>query len=237
MLKKKQTKRLTKLERLSAQLHAEIIDLKKTTATSTANIDRILKQTSESIDRVTKETSQSIDKVTKETSQSIDRAIKETSQTIDRVSKETSENIGRVEKQWGNVASNLGDVAEDFFYNGLEFRKKLGDIKFDDIFRNVDDINHKEYDIVLKNGKTIGLIEVKHKLHPNDVAHFINDTMPAFKSAYTLAQRLDVVGAVAGLAVPKDAKDLAEKHGLFVLTQSGKNLRTANSKGFTPKRY
>lgn len=193
MIKKKPTKRLTRLEKLSERLHLEIIDLKKTQ--------------------------------------------KQTSENIDWMAKETTENINRVEKQWGSVASNLGDVAEDFFYNGLEFRKRLGEIKFDDISRNVDDINHREYDIVLQNGKTIGLVEVKHKLHSNDVTKFVNEIIPAFKSAYTLAQKLDVVGAMAGLAVPKDAKNLAEEHGLFVLTQSGKNLRSVNSKDFTPKRY
>lgn len=176
-------------------------------------------------------------KTQKRTTESIDRMTKQTSENIDRMSKETTENINRVEKQWGNVAGNLGDVAEDFFYNGLEFRKRLGGIRFDDISRNVDDIHHREYDIVLTNGKTIGLVEVKHKLHPNDVTKFVNETMPAFKQSFTLAQKLDVVGVVAGLAVPKDAKNLAEEHGLFVLTQSGKNLRSVNSKDFTPKRY
>lgn len=176
----------------------------------------------------------------KQSDKEVRELIKKSTENIDKMSErvaQTTENINRVEKQWGNVASNLGDVAEDFFYNGLEFRKRLGGIKFDDISRNVDDMHHREYDIVLTNGKTIGLVEVKHKLHPNDVTRFVNETMPAFKATYTLAQKLDVVGAMAGLAVPKDAKTLAEEHGLFVLTQSGKNLRSVNSKDFTPKRY
>jgi len=44
-----------------------------------------------------------------------------------------------------------------------------------------------------------------------------------------------ILGAVAGMNVPTDSYELAEKHGLLVLTQSGENITLVNPEGFNAK--
>jgi len=39
------------------------------------------------------------------------------------------------------------------------------------------------------------------------------------------------------MAVPATCKSMAEKMGLILLTQDGKNIKLLNSKGFEPKRF
>jgi hypothetical protein len=46
-----------------------------------------------------------------------------------------------------------------------------------------------------------------------------------------------IIGAVAGMRIPSDSYKLAEKNGLLVLTQSGKNIAVMNPEGFRPKEF
>ncbi|MFP4621922.1 MAG: hypothetical protein ACLFM7_11475 [Bacteroidales bacterium] len=41
-----------------------------------------------------------------------------------------------------------------------------------------------------------------------------------------------ILGAVAGMNVPTGSYELAEKHGLLILTQSGENITVVNPEGF-----
>jgi hypothetical protein len=66
----------------------------------------------------------------------------------------------------GGIASNQGSVAEEFFFNSLVSEPFLGDIKFDRITPQLV-VGRKgkqsEYDIVMVNGATVGIVEVKYK--------------------------------------------------------------------------
>ena len=142
--------------------------------------------------------------------------------------------LQKMSERLGGIGNNLGDVAEDFFYDGLNTKKRLGKIHFDDVARNVH-VKKGEYDIVLYNKDSVGVVEVKHKLHPDDVKKFAQVTIPLFKKELPQYAHLKTYGAVAGLSVPKDSRELAEKLGLFVITQSGDSLKTVNSAEFAPK--
>ncbi len=148
---------------------------------------------------------------------------------------QTDATLKKVADQVGGISNNIGDVAEDFFYRGLESRKRLGGVKFDDINHKVKDLKKNEYDIVLTNGKSVAVIEVKHKLHPNDVQKFVAKTIPAFTKAFNPFGQYEVLAGVAGLCVPDDSLKLATDNGLFVLSQSGRDMKFLNSKTFSPK--
>lgn len=160
-------------------------------------------------------------------------------QLLNRETNKTLEDVGRkldkIAEEVGGMSNNIGDVAEDFFYRGLELRKRLGGVKFDDINHKVKDLKKNEYDIVLTNGKSVAVIEVKHKLHPNDVQKFVVKTIPAFTKAFNPFGQYEVLAGVAGLCVPDDSLKLAMDNGLFVLSQSGRDMKFLNSKTFSPK--
>lgn len=143
--------------------------------------------------------------------------------------------LDQVAKEHGSLANNLGDVAEEAFYSGLENTKQLGSQKFTSIARNVRDFDGHEYDIVLRNGTTVAVVEVKHKVHPNDVRELMEKTIPAFRKSYPQYKDHKIYGGLAGLSFPTDARLDAEKQGLFVLAQNGRSVKVANSAGFKPK--
>ena len=92
-----------------------------------------------------------------------------------------------------------------------------------------------EFDIVLHNGKYFVVIEVKYKLHPDDVTDFLTRKLPKFRKLFHEYADKTLLVAVAGMSVPTDSYDLAEKNGLLVLTQSGDNITVMNPEGFDLK--
>jgi hypothetical protein len=145
--------------------------------------------------------------------------------------------LDKIAKEHGSLANNLGDVAEETFYTGLERSKRLGMQKFTKIARNVRDFKGNEYDIVLMNGSAVAVLEVKHKIHPSDVDEFVGKIIPAFRTSYPQYKDFKLYGGLAGMAFPTSAREAAEKHGLFVLTQNGQNIKLANSVDFKPKSH
>ncbi|MCF8304253.1 MAG: hypothetical protein K9I94_13335 [Bacteroidales bacterium] len=94
-----------------------------------------------------------------------------------------------------------------------------------------------EYDIVLHNSEVIVVIEVKYKVHPDDVEDFINRKLPNFKPLFKEYSDKELIGGMAGMSIPKASYELAAKHGLLVLTQTGENITVMNPDDFKPKHY
>lgn len=123
--------------------------------------------------------------------------------------------LDKIAKEHGSLANNLGDVAEETFYTSLESSKRLGSQKFTSIAKNVRDFKGNEYDIVLMNGSTVAILEVKHKVHQNDIQELVNKIIPAFRGSYPQYRDYKIFGGLAGLSFPPDARHDAEKKRAF----------------------
>ncbi len=161
-------------------------------------------------------------------------------QAIRLESRKVDRRFDRLARMAGNLMNNVGDAAEEFFYNGLEDRMELAGVHYDEIDRHIK--SHigplqGEYDIALYNGGAVGLVEVKHKLHKNDVRKFAEEAIPNFRQLFPTYEDHRIYGGMAGFSVPGEVRELAEGYGLVVLTQSGKEMRQVNSPGFTPRAF
>ena len=167
--------------------------------------------------------------------QETDRMFKETGKKFE----ETDRKIDRLAKLYGGVSENSRDVAEEFFRRGLEALNALFGIPYDQVARLEKRTRQLqgEYDIVLYNGEYMVVIEVKYKLHPDDVEDFLNRKLPAFKPLFPEYTDQKIIGAVAGMSVPADSYETAEKNGLLVLTQSGENISVMNPRDFVIKEF
>ena len=166
----------------------------------------------------------------------LDRIIDITKENT-RLMHETRVSLEKLEEQHGNLANNVADTAEDAFYYNLEDTKTLGQIKFDEVLRNVRDYNGKEDDVMMKNGKSDAVVEVKQKVHFKDIGDMLERVIPNFRKGFPQTEGKQVYGAIAGMSFPPDFKQKAEEAGLFVLTQNGKNIKVGNSRGFKPKAF
>ena len=150
---------------------------------------------------------------------------------------QTRLSLEKLEQQHGSLANNIADTVEDAVFYNLEKTKTLGGMKFSEVIRNMLDYSGREYDVVMKNGTSDVVVEVKHKVHENDIRDMLEKTIPNFKREFPGSQGKSIYGAIAGMSFPPDFIQKAQDAGLFVLTQNGKNIKLGNSRGFKPKAF
>ena len=161
-------------------------------------------------------------KKTDEQLRKTDEQIKKTDEELRNLFKKVDERLDRVAKQLGNISNNQGDVAEEYFVNSLKDTLKIGQLNFDYILANfkIEGKNIKdEYDILLVNGESVAIVEVKYKVHPNDLEKLprkINNlkSLPQYKG-------FKIYAGIAGFYVPDEVIESAKERGYFVLQRKG----------------
>jgi hypothetical protein len=153
----------------------------------------------------------------------------------DEQMKRTDEKLDRIGISLGNIGQNQGDVAEEFFFQSLIKDNHLGSIHFDDVVKNM--VKHRgqlqeEYDLVMTNGETIGIVEVKYKAHENDLDK-LDRKMRHFKKLFPIYRNYKQYGAIASFHINDDAKKEALRRGYFVLQRSGDLVHTESSEHLT----
>jgi len=141
----------------------------------------------------------------------------------DEQMKKTDEKLERIGITVGNMSNNQGDVAEEFFFNSLINDCHIGDMYFDEIIKNMEKHRGKkqeEYDLLLVNGNTAAIIEVKYKAHSNDLKK-LDRKIQNFKPLFPDYKDYKVYGGLASFHFNDNAKEETLNRGYFVLQRSG----------------
>lgn len=136
---------------------------------------------------------------------------------------ETSRVIKEVGRRMGAMASNQGDVTEESFYNSLVAKPMLGGVQFDSVTPNLRFQNkgeHDEFDIVLTNGASVALIEVKYKAHINDLEQ-AQSKVASYRRWRPEHKDYKVYTGLASFSVPPEVANAAHELGIFVLQRKG----------------
>ena len=155
-----------------------------------------------------------------------------TSRRVDEttlVVKETSRKLDEVGARMGSMAQNLGDVAESFFYNALNVTPEIGGIAFDSVSPNLvlgTSKSNAEFDIVLVNGASVAIVEVKFKAHLNDLDQ-VEKQIERYRTLQPAHKDYKIYGGIAGQSVPANVIAAARERGLFVLQQVGTVMSSA----------
>jgi len=147
-----------------------------------------------------------------------EKQIRETSEQL----KETDRKLKSIGIQLGNMSKNQGDVAEEYFANSLKESLKIAHLNFDMLLTNVGLQTRKindEFDILLVNGDSVAIIEVKYKVHPKDLEKLPSKIehlklMPQYRG-------YKIYAGVAGFYVPNEVIEAAKERGFFVLQRKG----------------
>lgn len=142
---------------------------------------------------------------------------------IDKLSREIKE----ISRQLSNIGFSNGDAAEDFFFNSLEEKKELGNLHFDEIDRNVHrkkDRLEDEYDIFLKNGHSVAIIEVKYKVSSEHINTLTTRKVENFRKLFPQYAHHKVYTGIAGMSFAPKSEALAKESGVAVLKQKGDHL-------------
>jgi len=217
----------------------ELAERQKTTDRQIKATDRQIKENNNHLNSQISELRDSIrdtDRQIKENNNHLNSQISELRESIrdtDRQMKETDnhlkEKFSDLKDYVGAIGRNNGDVAETYFYETIANTMKIGELDFEIIEQNVKRKNRRknmegEYDIILTNSDSIAMVEIKYKLHPDDIEKIVNKTIPVFKKLFPEKKDYKLYIVVAGMTIPDESKKLAFKHGFFVLTQGGGTL-------------
>ena len=85
-----------------------------------------------------------------------------------------------------------------------------------------------DYDIVLKNGTSIGLIEVKYNAHPEHVREIKERKIKQFRGQVHEFPQFQLYFGLASMVTSDTLIENAKKEGIFLLTQKGEHLEVVN---------
>ena len=143
---------------------------------------------------------------------------------VEKQMAKTDAQLKKLGKLIGNIGNNQGDIAEEFFYRSFKKNPVLNDIKFDSVSRNMNNSIKQledEYDIVLINGDTLAIIEVKAKAHIKDLKKMIDKKVVNFPKLFSVYRNYHLYAGVATLVTNNELIEKAQELGLFLITQQG----------------
>ena len=184
--------------------------------------ERILSEKFAKIDKQQSET----DKMTQFLSANIDKnaaAIKETNQAI------------------GGLSKSNGYMAEEVIFNALERDMSFAGIKFDDIDRakkrKIKKLNlEDDYDVMLKNGDTFALIEIKHRVREGTAYKLATEKLNNFRKLYSEYEKYEIVLCIGGMSFESNAIEKAKANGVGVIKIVGEKVEY-NTDGITTNKF
>jgi len=138
--------------------------------------------------------------------------------------KKTDEKLKSMGIHIGGMANSHGYSTEEYFFNSLEEDKRLGDLKFDEISRN---LHYKipnledEFDITMFNGKNVAIIECKYNAKEEDVVKLIEKKVSNFRQLFPFYANHSYYLGIASFSFDKRAEKYAKENGVAILRQKG----------------
>jgi hypothetical protein len=167
------------------------------------------------------------ERIMKENAEKTDRQIQETYKQMRetaRQMRETDRKIDKLSKQIGGIDNNIGYHAEQFFQNVFADKKVFGGIKYDNIILNMKHSEDVEFDIVLKNGNSVAIIEVKNRIRANFVKKLAEERIKEFRKYFPEYKGYYVYLGIAGFSFGEDVLEEARKYGVGIIRQVGDGI-------------
>jgi hypothetical protein len=215
-------------------------ELKESMEKSNEEFRKRMEESDEAFRIRTEKSNEEFRKRTEEANEAFRKEIRE---SLDESDRRFNERMLKSEKEWnkkmGEIYNRLGDIAEYTFVPEA-ILEKFQDLnyEFDNYCRRErvigkDGCARAEYDVVLRNGDTVALVEIKSTFKHEYIDRFIQQISVATNEKY---KGKKIIGAIAALELPKEVKNYALKQGLYVIEQAGRDIKIDTQDGkFQPK--
>jgi len=153
--------------------------------------------------------------------QETDRRIQETSSNLDRLEKK----IERTNEQVFGISSSNGMYSEEYFVDafrenpvflGEKYDYVLCDLYPDPALAAIYD----QYDLVLRNGNTLVIMEIKYKGSLNDVRKMFHK-LETYRANYPMFKNYKTYLCLAAFCFAKGVRERAEEEGIVLIHQKG----------------
>jgi hypothetical protein len=203
-------------------------------AASAVEFDRKLAEPKTEFDRKLAESKTDFDRKLAESKADFDRRIKETDQIVKEAAqiakettlqmKETDRRMRIMQKEMNSWARNHGSFAEEYFFNSFENgEQNFFNEKFDMIKKNVTStINglEDEYDIVMYNGTSVAIIEVKFRAHGDHIPKLLKKA-GTFRVLYPYYKNYNIYLSLASMSFHPGVEEECIAQGVAIIKQVG----------------
>ena len=162
-----------------------------------------------------------------------ERFLKEQFAETDRLQRKTEKNLDRLEKMIerdreliGGISASNGEFCEEYFVNSFKAKPTFLGEKFDRVLDNLKPdpmVVNDQYDLVLRNGKTIVLIEMKYKAKTSDVKSMFLK-LKSYRANYPMFNNYRIYLCLASFSFRDYVKSCAAKEGIVLIQQRGEKI-------------
>ena len=189
-----------------------------------AETDHLFKET----DRKLKKENALWRKVMKELDEKAQREREEYFKEWKEQDKKIDERFKKLEKYIGGIANSNGELAEEYFYNAFKRNMSFVNENFDNIKRNLSCARgalEAEFDLVLFNGKSAALIEVKYNAKPDNIEiDTLISRVEVFRILFPEYAHYQIYLGVAAMSFKKDLVWRLHRAGIATIRPVGKKM-------------
>jgi hypothetical protein len=216
----------------------ELKELVASLAMSHRETEKVLRELSQAADRRAQDADGRFAKLEEQAdrrAQDADRRAQDADRRLAKLDEQfakTDKHLKKVSEMVGGMSNNQGQIAEEFFYRSFKKPPQLGTLRFDTVYRNLRGSTHgieDEFDLILVNGDTLALFEVKTKAPVKVVKTLIDQKIPHLRIMLPCFHEHKIYAGIASLVTYENLIKEVEEHGLFLLTQQGKHLEVVNA--------
>ena len=163
-----------------------------------------------------------------------EKQLEETLKGISELRKETKD----ISEEVKGIGESNGKFSETYFYNTLLNSMKFGGKNFDEIDKGLKRAKKMpdgkklkgEYDVIMYNGDTIALIEVKYKVQKEHIEKLRTKQLSIFKEFFPQYKDYNFYLGIAGLSFEEGTQDLAKDYGIGILRPKGESVEILDKK-------
>ena len=156
------------------------------------------------------------------------KQFKETDRKIAKMNAETDQRLDKLSKLVGGIGNSNGELAEEYFYNSFYRDRTFVNEHFDKIKKNMsynDGEVEAEFDLVLFNGKSVALIEVKYNAKPDNIEiDRIISRVEVFKILFPNYKHHKIYLGVAAMSFHKSIVWQLHRAGIATIRPIGKKM-------------
>jgi len=162
---------------------------------------------------------------TAEQSEKTERQMAETAKQM----AENDKKFADMREELGNIGHNNGLIAEEIVFHSLEKDMVFAGIKFDFIEHGTEKSRKLpdgkkvkgEYDVVLRNGSSIAIIDVKHRVGIDALTRLTTVQLPRFKQVCPEYKDFKMYLGLGGMSFERGVAEEAHRQGIATLMLSG----------------
>ena len=142
---------------------------------------------------------------------------------------ELRQSLKSIGQKLGSIGINNGDFAEEIFFTSLGKSRLLGGQYYDIVRRKVcAPYGTAEYDILMHNGESTAIVEVKYKARISDIHKLLAKEPETFRKAFTGFRDHNIYLGLASAVTNNELINEAREAGIFLLGQKGESFEIVN---------